>query len=73
MGESDSRSKEEYDYTAEDIYDNAIDWLFEVFYENEKSLREKMVDLLDIRNNSRVLEIGYGTGRDTYLYCSAIE
>jgi ubiquinone/menaquinone biosynthesis C-methylase UbiE len=65
LGESDSRSKGEYDRTAEEIYDNAIDWLFQVFYEDEELVREKMADLLGIYENSRVLEIGCGTGRDT--------
>lgn len=65
LRESDSHSKEEYNHTSEEIYDNSLDWLFEFFHEDEQTLRESMVDLLNIKPDSRVLEIGCGTGRDT--------
>jgi ubiquinone/menaquinone biosynthesis C-methylase UbiE len=66
LSETEKKTQDEYDYVADEIYDNAVDWLFQSFYENEDIIREKMVDLLDINPDSRVLEIGCGTGRDSF-------
>ncbi|TAL71960.1 MAG: methyltransferase domain-containing protein [Bacteroidetes bacterium] len=66
LSEVEEKTQTEYDYVAEEIYDNAVDWLFESFYENEDLVREKMIDLLDIDTGSRVLEVGCGTGRDSF-------
>lgn len=46
-------------------YDNAIEWLFDSFYENEQNLRNKMIDLLEINEDHKVLEVGCGSGRDS--------
>jgi ubiquinone/menaquinone biosynthesis C-methylase UbiE len=56
----------EYDASAEQKYDAAVDWLFRSFYENEDDVRERMLDLLLIAPDARVLEIGCGTGRDSF-------
>ena len=56
----------EYDATAEQKDDAAVDWLFRSFYESEDDVRERMVDLLRLAPGSRVLEIGSGTGRDSF-------
>jgi ubiquinone/menaquinone biosynthesis C-methylase UbiE len=55
-----------YDASADQKYDDAIDWQFRSFYEDEDEVREKMIRLLDLRPDSRVLEIGSGTGRDSF-------
>ena len=57
--------RDEYDIAAEEIYDNYADWLFRVFYEDENKVRKKMIDLLHLKHESKVLEIGCGTGRDS--------
>ena len=31
-------TRKEYDEVAEEFYDNAVDWLFQSFYENEDSV-----------------------------------
>jgi ubiquinone/menaquinone biosynthesis C-methylase UbiE len=54
----------EYDQTIS-YYDAHLDWLFASFYEDEESIRNAIVDLLDISPSSRVLEVAAGTGRDT--------
>lgn len=59
-------TQKEYDYVAEEFYDNAVDWLFASYYEDEGKVREGMIDLLDLRPDSSVLEIGCGTGRDSF-------
>lgn len=60
------QTKNEYDRVAEEIYDVAVDWQFAAFHEDEDIIRESMVDLLKIKENDRVLEVGCGTGRDSF-------
>ncbi len=62
---SDAKFREDYDRMADEIYDNSMDWLFDLFYVEETDIREKMIDLLELRPGFRVLEIGCGTGRDS--------
>lgn len=66
LGEMEKKTQAEYDMVADEFYDNAVDWLFESFYEDEDEIRESMVDLLNIQPKSCVLEIGCGTGRDSF-------
>ena len=66
LSETEQETQAEYDASAEQKYDAAVDWLFQSFYENEDNLREQMVDLLYLTPAARVLEIGSGTGRDSF-------
>jgi ubiquinone/menaquinone biosynthesis C-methylase UbiE len=66
LGDSEKKSQSDYDMVAEEFYDNAVDWLFASYYENEDKVRDGMVDLLNLTPGSRVLEIGCGTGRDSF-------
>jgi ubiquinone/menaquinone biosynthesis C-methylase UbiE len=56
----------EYDRVAEEIYDVALDWQFAAMYEDEDRVRESMIDMMHLGPGARVLEIGCGTGRDSF-------
>ncbi|MDQ3935585.1 MAG: class I SAM-dependent methyltransferase [Actinomycetota bacterium] len=61
-----AREKAYYE-TAARMYDEALDWLFRSFYEDESAVRATMIDLLCVEPAHRVLETGAGTCRDTVL------
>lgn len=61
-----ARTRSEYDRVAEGIYDVAVDWQFAAMYEDEHAVRESMIELLEIAQGGKVLEIGCGTGRDSF-------
>ena len=64
ISEQEASTISEYNNISE-FYDNAIDWLFGSFFEDEEAVRRKMVDLLEIEQSSKVLEVGCGTARDS--------
>jgi ubiquinone/menaquinone biosynthesis C-methylase UbiE/uncharacterized protein YbaR (Trm112 family) len=61
-----SRTKAEYDRVADGIYDVAVDWQFAAMYEDEGAVRESMIDQLELKPSAAVLEVGCGTGRDSF-------
>ncbi|MFI5020413.1 MAG: class I SAM-dependent methyltransferase [Alphaproteobacteria bacterium] len=61
-----AQAKAEYDRISEQIYDVWIDWLFAAMLEDENEVRESMVDMLDLAPGAQVLEVGCGTGRDSF-------
>jgi len=63
---SDAEFLDKYDRGAEQ-YDAGLDWLFKSFYEDEETVRTSMIDLLDLKPDLRVLEIGCGTGKDSII------
>ncbi len=66
LSQSERETQADYDASAEQKYDAAVDWLFRSFYENEDEVRGRMIDLMHLTPGARVLEIGSGTGRDSY-------
>lgn len=66
LSEMERETQAEYDASAEEKYDAAVDWQFRSFYENEDEVRERMVNLLALTPEAKVLEIGSGTGRDSF-------
>jgi ubiquinone/menaquinone biosynthesis C-methylase UbiE len=62
--EEEKREKEYYEATSRS-YDAVMDWLFKSFFEDESTVRNRMVDSLDLKPSYRVLETGAGTCRDT--------
>jgi ubiquinone/menaquinone biosynthesis C-methylase UbiE len=61
-----NKTKSEYDRVAQHIYDAALDWQFAALREDEEHVRDLMVDMLAQAPNARILEVGCGTGRDSF-------
>lgn len=66
LPDSDSQAKNWYDANA-DVYDEYLPLTFKTFGVDEWSIRQKMIDELNIKENDKVLETGSGTGRDSLL------
>lgn len=73
LTEEERETQSDYDASAPEKYDAAVDWQFRVFYEDEDAVREQMVDLLRLDGDSKVLEIGCGTGRDSFRIARRLE
>lgn len=48
-------------------YDQYQHLSFETFYEDETTVRNSLIDKLNLKGNSKVLEVNAGTGRDSIL------
>ena len=67
LSKIEQETKQQYEeYYTEEFYDNIMEWLFQSFYEDEEAVRETMVNALALKPQARVLEIGCGTGCDSY-------
>jgi len=48
-------------------YDQNVDITFTLYNENENQIRNYMIDLLELKPDSKVLEVSSGTGKDSEL------
>jgi ubiquinone/menaquinone biosynthesis C-methylase UbiE len=53
-------------------YDENVHITFDLYGENESNIRNRMIDLLDLKSNSKVLEVSAGTGKDSEIISSRI-
>lgn len=62
----DQKSLQQYEERA-DAYDRYLPLTFSTYGEDEQAVRNAMIDKLDLRPDSIVLETGAGTGRDSEI------
>lgn len=62
----DNESKQFYDGRSDD-YEKYLHLTFETYGENELEVRNKMIDLLELKDGDRIIEVAAGTGRDSVL------
>jgi ubiquinone/menaquinone biosynthesis C-methylase UbiE len=53
-------------------YDENVHITFELYNEEESDIRNRMVDLLELKANSKVLEVSAGTGKDSEIISSRL-
>lgn len=66
LSKADEISKNFYEGRADD-YEKYLHLTFQTYGEDEKKVRDGMIDLLELKEGSRVLEVACGTGRDSVL------
>src|SRR5215467_4321576 len=69
LAQTDENVRAFYDGRA-DVYDQYLPLTFATFREDEAQTRNAMIDLLMLKPDHRVLEIGAGTGRDSEIIAS---
>lgn len=65
LSPADAEFQEKYDAGAE-AYDTGLEWMWQAFASDEDTVRGSMIDLLELEQGARVLEIGCGTGQDSW-------
>ncbi len=53
-------------------YDENVHITFELYNENESDIRNRMIDLLELKPNYKVLEVSAGTGKDSEIIASRL-
>lgn len=64
LSEPDARARAFYEGRVED-YDRYLHLTFETFGEREEDVRRSMIERLELKPDSHVLEVGCGSGRDS--------
>ena len=54
-------------------YDENVHITFELYNENELNIRNRMIDLLELKPNYKVLEVSAGTGKDSEIIASRLD
>ncbi|MEI6149553.1 MAG: class I SAM-dependent methyltransferase, partial [bacterium] len=72
LHETDEKAKTFYNQRA-DAYDRYLHLTFETFWEDETTIRNKMIDTLQLQPHHRVLEVSAGTGRDSELIAKRLD
>lgn len=53
-------------------YDENVHITFELYNENESKIRNRMIDLLELKPNYKILEVSAGTGKDSEIIASRL-
>lgn len=70
---ADANARQQYDAQAGEAYDNAMQWLWTAFQQDEQAVRSGLIDQLDVRPGQKVLEIGCGGGSDSRLIAERLQ
>lgn len=71
LSEEESKARAFYDDRG-DAYDENLHFTFDTHGEDENKIRNKFVDALELGSSSRVLEVAFGTGRDSEIIASRL-
>jgi ubiquinone/menaquinone biosynthesis C-methylase UbiE len=71
LNEQDSQARSFYEGRA-DAYDKYLHLTFKTYGEDEDLVRNKMIDLMELKEDYKVLEVACGTGRDSILIDSRL-
>jgi len=71
LPEKDENARAFYDGRG-DAYDANLHLTFDTHGEDENKIRNKFVDALELKPSSRVLEVAFGTGRDSEIIASRL-
>ena len=71
LPEADAQTRDSYENMADD-YDTYAPLPFQTYRADEETVRERMINLLELKKDSRVLEIGCGTGRGAFHLSSRL-
>lgn len=71
LQQADAETRDSYENMADD-YDRYAPLPFQTYRADEEAVRERMVGLLELKEDSRVLEIGCGTGRGAFHIVSRL-
>jgi ubiquinone/menaquinone biosynthesis C-methylase UbiE len=71
LTEKDEKVRKFYDARAE-VYDKFLPLTFKTYSQNEQKCREQFVDALELKKNSKVLDIACGTGRDSEIIANRL-
>lgn len=71
LEEKDEKVRKFYDARA-DVYDKFLPLTFKTYSQNEQQCREEFVDALELKKNSKVLDIACGTGRDSEIIANRL-
>lgn len=71
LPEEDANARAFYDGRG-DAYDANLHLTFDTHGEDENKVRNKFIDALELKPSSRVLEVAFGTGRDSEIIASRL-
>jgi ubiquinone/menaquinone biosynthesis C-methylase UbiE len=69
----DARFARDYYAQIAETYDENVDITFSLYNEDESVIRNRMIDLLNLKPNDSVLEVSAGTGKDSELISDRLD
>ena len=67
LNPADQQARDGYNSFSGEFYENAMNWLWQTYREDEATVRNGVIDQLEVAPGQQVLEIGCGTGADSAI------